>query len=144
MTFAGGPLNSYVLHSTAAMAVVLRADPGSVGLVTSVSGMLTKPGMAMWSTEPGDGFRLGDVTDEALSATETRPLDPDGVGDGRIVAHTVVHERGVPARLVALVELDDGRRTVAVDADPERAARSVDVDLVDQPTRLAAPGVLPG
>ncbi len=142
MTFAGGPLNSYVLHSTAAMADALRADPGSRGLVTSVSGMLTKPGMALWSTEPGPGFRIGDVTDQALAATETRPLDADATGDGRVVAHTVVHDRGVPARLVALVELVDGRRTVAVDPDPDRAAASVAVDLVDHPVHLPAAGVL--
>ncbi|MGZ4708806.1 MAG: acetyl-CoA acetyltransferase [Acidimicrobiales bacterium] len=142
MTFAGGPLNSYVLHSTAAMADVLRADAGSVGLVTSVSGMLTKPGVALWSTEPGPGFRAADVTDEALATTETRPLDPDATGAGRIVAHTVVHERGIPARLVALVEMDDGRRTVAVDPDPDRAAESADLDLVGHAVRLPAPGTL--
>ena len=148
MTFAGGPLNSYVLHSTAAMAGVVRADPGSIGMVTSVSGMLTKPALALWSTDPapgrgsGPGFRLGDVTDEASAATETRPIDPDAVGEGRIVAHTVVHTRGAPARLVALVELDDQRRTVAVDPDPERAAASVTLDLVGHPAHVPAPGVL--
>ncbi len=142
MTFAGGPLNSYVLHATAAMAEVLRADPGSTGLVTSVSGMLTKPGLALWSTEPGPGFEAVDVTDEALAATETRPLDADAVGDGHIVAHTVVHERGVPTRLVALVELGDGLRTVAVDADPARAAESADLDLVGRPVQVSEPGVL--
>jgi len=142
MTFGGGPLNSYVLHSTAAMADVLRADAGTVGMVTSVSGMLTKPGLALWSTDPGDGFRAVDVTDEARAATETRPLDAGAVGDGHIVAHTVVHERGVPARLVALVETADGRRTVAVDPDADRAARSVELDLVGTPTALPRPGVL--
>jgi acetyl-CoA C-acetyltransferase len=142
MTFAGGPLNSYVLHSTATMARELRDDPGSLGLVTSVSGMLTKPGMALWSTEPGEDFLVGDVTDDALAATETRPLDAGATGDGRIVAHTVVHERGLPARLVALVELHDGRRTVAVDPDPERAAASVDLDLVDAPASIPRSGVL--
>ena len=142
MTFAGGPLNSYVLHSTAAMADVLRADAGALGLVTSVSGMLTKPGMALWSTEPGDGFRLGDATDRARADTETRPLDPEATGEGRVVAHTVVHERGVPARLVALVETTDGRRTVAVDADAGRAAEAVEQDLVDQTVLVPRPGVL--
>lgn len=142
MTFAGGPLNSYVLHSTAAMADVLRGEAGSLGLVTSVSGMLTKPGMALWSTEPGDGFQLGDVTERALAATETRPLDAEATGDARIVAHTVVHDRGGPSRLVALVELDDGRRTVAVDRDADRAADSVALDLVGRSVHLPEAGLL--
>ena len=113
------------------MAEVLRGDAGSLGLVTSVSGMLTKPGMALWSTEPGSGYQLGDATDQARADTATRPLDPDAVGDGRIVAHTVVHERGEPARLVALVETTDGRRTVAVDGDAAHAAEAVGQDLVE-------------
>src|SRR5918993_1214690 len=35
LSFAGGPWNNYVRHSIATMARVLRADPGSVGLVTA-------------------------------------------------------------------------------------------------------------
>ena len=47
-----------------------------------------------------------------------------------------------PARLVALVELDDGRRTVAVDADAERAGAAVALDLVDHAVHLPAAGIL--
>ena len=141
MTFFGGPLNSYVLHSTAAMARVLRDDPGSTGMVTSVSGMLTKPGVALWSASPpGVAFAELDVTDEARLATATRPVDADATGPGRVVAHTVVHERGVPARSVALVEMDDGRRTVAVDADAGRAADRVGLDLVGTGLDVPTPG----
>ena len=46
MTFAGGPFNNYVLSSTAAVARLLRHQPAEVGLVTTVSGMLSKPGLA--------------------------------------------------------------------------------------------------
>ena len=34
------------------MASVLRDAPGSTGLVTAVSGMLTKQGVSLWSSEP--------------------------------------------------------------------------------------------
>ena len=142
MTFAGGPLNSYVLHSTAAMAERLRRDPGTVGMVTSVSGMLTKPAVALWSTDPGPRpFAPVDVTRAATAAIATRPVDPTATGAGRIVGHTVVHERGVPARSVAIVELADGVRTVAVDADAERASASVGDDRVDEQVDVSAPGV---
>ena len=105
----------------------------TVGMVTSVSGMLTKPGLALWSTDPGDGFRAVDVTDEALTATDTRPLDAGAVGDGHIVARFHGDIAG---------DYKVGRRTVAVDPDAERAARSVDLDLVGTPTALPRPGVL--
>jgi acetyl-CoA C-acetyltransferase len=51
MAFAGGPLNNFVFQATVAMAQRLRAEPGAHGLVTTVSGLLTKPGLAIWSTE---------------------------------------------------------------------------------------------
>ena len=59
MAFAGGPFNSFVLQATAAMTHRVREQQG-LGLVTTVSGLLTKPGLA--------GGRV--------SPTNTRPLSP--------------------------------------------------------------------
>ncbi len=52
MTFAGGPLNNYVLQAMVALTDLLRADPSAIGLSTSVSGMLTKQGLGLWSATP--------------------------------------------------------------------------------------------
>ena len=52
MSFAGGPFNNFVLGATAAVAALLRAEPTELGLVTTVSGMLSKPGLAVWSASP--------------------------------------------------------------------------------------------
>ncbi len=90
MSFAGGPLNNYVLQSTARMAQVLREDPGSTGLVTSISGMITKQGMGLWSTTPpAGGFRAADVTGEARADTATAIVDGDYRGPARVVGYTV-------------------------------------------------------
>ena len=79
MAYAGGPLNSAALHGVATMVDVLRADPGSVGIVTAVSGMLTKHGaVALSTTPPADGFTVGDVTEETLATTATVDVDADG------------------------------------------------------------------
>ncbi|MBW2243136.1 MAG: acetyl-CoA acetyltransferase, partial [Deltaproteobacteria bacterium] len=56
MTFAGGPLNNFVLQAAVKMAQVLRDDPGSIGMLNAVSGMLTKQGVSLWSTEAGNPF----------------------------------------------------------------------------------------
>lgn len=142
MTFGGGPLNSAMLQSVARMVEVLRAEPGSTGLVTAVSGMLTKPAAGLWSTaRPEVPFRHLDVSDAARAATATRPLDPDATGPATVVGATVVHERGVPARTVAVAELADGRRTVAVDRDADAAAARGDQDLVGGSITITAPGV---
>ncbi len=73
MTFAGGPLDNYNFQALAKMVEVLRGVPGTTGLVTCVSGMITKHGMALWSTEPpGEGFRFADVSDETQRADHGR------------------------------------------------------------------------
>ena len=142
MTFAGGPLNSYVLHATAAMREVLRQAPGTTGLVTSVSGMLTKGGLGLWSTEPPtEPWESIDVSMEAEDATELRPWDPDATGTGHIVSATVVHDGGVPSRVAAVVEVD-GVRTVAVDRDATVAAAVVAADLCDRAVEVVTPGVM--
>ncbi len=141
MTFGGGPLNNAALQAVAAMVGVLRGDPGSTGLVTAVSGMLTKPAAGVWSTaEPAAPFRHVDVTDAARASTPTQPLDPDGTGPAIIVGATVLHDRGIPSRTVAVAEFADGRRTVAVDPDPQAAAERVELDLVGHEITIALAG----
>ena len=52
MAFAGGPLNHFVFQSLVRMTQILRDDPGSLGLITAVSGIVTKQGVSLWSSEP--------------------------------------------------------------------------------------------
>ncbi len=122
MTFGGGPLNNYVLQATATMVERLREDPGSTGMVTSVSGMLTKTGVGLWSSAaPTVPFAAIDVSDVVTATTALRPFDPDATGMATIVGSTVVHDRGLPARAVVVAELADGHRTVAVGRDRDVA-----------------------
>ena len=59
MTFAGGPFNHFVLQSLVTLGRRLRAGAGQpgerLGFVTTVSGMLSKPGLAVWSPDPPAG-----------------------------------------------------------------------------------------
>ena len=120
MAGAGGPLNSYSLGSLAAMVDVLRDDAGSVGMVTSVSGMLTKVGLGVWSTRPPEGgFRAVDVSEEVAAATAVRPVDAALGGPATVVGATLVHEGGAPSQGVAVVESDDRVRTVATTEGPQ-------------------------
>ena len=59
MAFAGGPFNNFTYQATAAVVERLRAAVGRLGLVTTVSGLLTKPGLMVWSTEPGPAADRG-------------------------------------------------------------------------------------
>ena len=124
MTFAGGPLNSAALHAVAAMVDVLRRDPGSSGLVTAVSGMLTKVGLSMWSTgAPPAGFRFADVSDDADAVTSVRQIDPAYAGMATVDGSTVAYDRDGPAVAVVVATEPGGRRVVATSTDQHLAAR---------------------
>jgi len=119
MVFAGGPLNNFVLQAQVKMARVLRDDPGSVGLVTAVSGMITKQGVSAWSTEPAaQGFRSDDVSAETAAQTQAVELIPEGAGRATVVSYTVVYQGAAPERALLLCELEDGRRTLCESGDP--------------------------
>jgi acetyl-CoA C-acetyltransferase len=119
MPFAGGPLNNYVLQSTCRMVELLREGAGGSGLVTSVSGLLTKQGIGLWSTEPlPGGFRFIDVTEAVAADNPPLAVVNTHEGAGRIAGYTVLYQGGEPLRAVAMVDLPDDRRAVVWSDDP--------------------------
>ena len=54
LTFGGGPMNNYVMHSIARMAEVLRGDRNARGLVTANGGYLTKHAFGVYSSQAAD------------------------------------------------------------------------------------------
>jgi len=144
MTFAGGPLNNYVLQSTAAMARVLRDDPGSRGLVTSVSGMITKQGLAVGSSAPPpSGFHFADVTDEVRAVDERRSETAGHDGPVTIVGQTVEHNRDGPVRVLAVAETGNGVRLIAESADPDLIEQFTREDRVGQTHQVRGTQLLP-
>ncbi len=132
MAFAGGPFNNFVFQATVAMIERLRADPGSMGLVTAVSGLLTKPGLALWSTDaPPSGVMVSDLVDDARAATTVAALDEHPSGDGSVATYTVVGER-----IVAIIDLDSGERAVAALDDAVSAAEACQSELIGTRVRV--------
>jgi acetyl-CoA C-acetyltransferase len=142
MAFAGGPFNNFVYQATAAVAGRLREDPGALGVVTTVSGLLTKPGLAVWSTEPDPrGPRLGDLAAEAAAATgvvEVVDTLEGYTGEATVVTCTVTPDGLEPARTVVLCDTGDGRRCVAFSDDRELAVRAGEAELVGAPVTVGA------
>lgn len=109
MPFAGGPLNNYVYQSTCRMAECLRTSPGSHGIVSSVSGLMTKQSFAVWSTEPGgNGFGFADVTEEVRALWPAVEIIENYRGEGRILGYTIIYRGGEPSRAVAMLEVPGG------------------------------------
>ena len=119
MTFAGGPLNNFVLQATARMAQLLRDQPAALGLVTSVSGMLTKQACALWSATHGDKpYTHIDVTEQVRAQSPQCELVADYEGAATVAGYTVLYQGEHPWRAVAVFDLPEQRRTVAFSEEP--------------------------
>jgi len=111
LTFGGGPLNSYVLHSIARMVEILREDRGATGLVSGNGGWLAKHAFALYSARPPrDGFRY-ENPQEQVDAFAGREALVDWEGPVEIEAYTVAHRGGEPRKGIASCLTEDGRRT---------------------------------
>jgi len=145
MTFAGGPFNNFVLQSTAAVVHRLRQAPAQLGLVTTVSGMLSKPGLAVWSAtppEPGRGPLVADLAVAADAATDTCPVATLESADGpaTVVSFTVTGAADnpfEPSRTVVVADLADGQRTAATCEDASIAHHALDESLIGHTVQIA-------
>jgi acetyl-CoA C-acetyltransferase len=142
MAFAGGPFNNFVYQATAAVVENLRAAPDALGLVTTVSGLLTKPGIGLWSTRPGDRPPLiADLADQAAAATET--VDVHGTveeyaGTASVVSYTVTFDAGEPSRTVVIGETPSGTRCVAFSDDADLGRHALSHELGGATVRVGA------
>ena len=141
MAFAGGPFNNFVFQSMVPVIRALRAEPAGLAVVTTVSGLLTKPGIGVWSGTPdGRPPRLEDLGGAASAAAGVLDVVEtlDGYdGEATVATYTVTYEGMVPTRTVAVCDTADGRRCVAVVDDAELAAHAVTTELIGTRVRLA-------
>ena len=140
MAFAGGPFNNFVLQSVAAMAERLRTEPDQLGMVTTVSGLLTKPGLGVWSARPdGRPPLLADLAYEVASVTDTieAVATLEGYdGMGTVATYTVTYDGMDPVQVVAVCDTDDGRRCVSISTDPALAASVCSEELIGTRVRI--------
>ncbi|MEE3326733.1 MAG: acetyl-CoA acetyltransferase [Myxococcota bacterium] len=138
MRFAGGPLNNFVLQATVRMAQVLRDDPGELGLVTAVSGVLTKQGvMILGSQAPENDFRFEDVSLETEKANRIVPLESELHGPARVLAYTATYLGDEPHQGILLCENDQGKRTLALCEDRDRVAAMTREEFCQKQVELA-------
>ena len=91
LTFGGGPLNNYVMHSIARTAELLREQPGARALVTANGGMLTKHSFGVYaSAMPEHAFRHQNLQDEVDATPKRKAVEGDPTGDATIESYVVV------------------------------------------------------
>jgi len=123
MAFAGGPLNNFVLQGLVRTAELLRAERGSHALLTAVSGMLTKQGVSLWSSQPpAQSFAFDDVSADVERDVDTRDVVAPEDGHATVATYTVMYDGAEPVRALLLCDLDGGRRTMVATDDRDLAA----------------------
>jgi acetyl-CoA C-acetyltransferase len=140
MTFGGGPLNNFVIQGLVKMVEQLRAAPGSHGLVSAVSGLITKQGATLLGPEPSRPFVHEQVTDAARAAQATVAVVRDATGPARVASYTVGAIGQAPRAVALFLDCEDGRRTLRVVADPELAERGMREELGGRSVELGADG----
>jgi hypothetical protein len=106
--------------------------------------MLSKPGLAVWSSTPppGDGGSLvADLADEAAERTATCPIaDPETAhGPATVVSFTVTFDsvdRLRPVRTAIVADLGDGSRTAATCEDASIAQHALTESLIGQTVHI--------
>ncbi len=145
LTFAGGPGNNYGTHAVASMVTAVRADPGSLGLVTGLGWYMTKHSLGLYGTEPGKasgaeaaaddaglpertvveragGFSWADPQLAVGSLPQCTP-DADAQGEVTVETYSVSYGReGAPERAVVACRTPEGLRTWANVTDPDHLA----------------------
>ncbi len=97
LTFGGGPLNNYVMHSIARTVELLREEPDAYALVTGNGGNLYKHAHGVYSgTPPRRDFRHDDVKAE-IAALPSRQCLPEYDGIAAIESYTVMYGKEGPS-----------------------------------------------
>jgi acetyl-CoA C-acetyltransferase len=118
LTFGGGPLNNYVMHSIARMVELLRDNPGKKGFVTANGGFLTKHAFGIYSTEAPKGDYKHENLQSEVNACPTREWLVDHEGDVNIESYTVMFSGDEPAVGHFACLTPEGKRTWANSSDP--------------------------
>lgn len=111
LTFGGGPLNNYVMHSIARTVELLRETPDKYGLVTANGGNLYKHAQCIYSGGPPEQDYRRDNVQEGIDALPDRTCLPEFTGPVRIESYTVMYGAdGAPTVAHVACQNDDGQR----------------------------------
>ncbi len=127
LPYHGGPGSNYGTHALAAMVETLRADPGSLGLVTGIGMHMTHHSAALWSTRPGPPVTAG--APDPLPAV---PVVSGAEGPGTVATYATTCGRQGPEATFLICDLPAGGRAYARLDEPADQGD----DLVGQPVTL--------
>jgi acetyl-CoA C-acetyltransferase len=143
LPYHGGPGSGYMTHSIAQMTRVLRADPGSMGMVSGVGMNMTKHAFGVYSTTPGPVQPpVPGRVQQALDAAGTLAIAETFDGECTVAAYSVVHGRGGgPEWALLICDVAEGTRAYARCTNTELLAAAESEELVGRRVRLESTAV---
>ena len=136
LTFGGGPLNNYVMHSIARTVELLRDKPDGYALVTANGGNLYKHAHGVYSGRPpARDFRTDDVKAE-IAALPARECVPEYNGEATVESYTVMYENDAPCIGHVSCLTPTGARTWVNTVDPDMVRAMVSEEFCGRSARL--------
>lgn len=138
LTWAGGPLNNYVMHSVVRMVERLREAQEQRGLITANGGYLTKHAFGLYSsTPPTQPFQYADLQ-EQVDALPQRQVDQAFEGTGTVEAYSVMYNGSALEKAFIAVRTPADSRAWAVCDDPDTLAEMIMQEFCGQSVQVAA------
>jgi len=125
----------------------LRADPGSLGLVSSLGGYLAKHAHAIYSTQPPRaGFQYANTGNE-LAKLPTRQVIEQYVGPARVESYTIGFDSKQRAttsqpKLFAACRTPDAKRVWGTTTDSDLLAAAQTEELCGRNVQIGTDHVL--
>jgi acetyl-CoA C-acetyltransferase len=119
MSFAGGPLNSYVLNSTVQMIRKIRCEENKCGIITGISGMMTKQSFALWGKRNLINYSFKDVSEEAENYEVPYKISSETSGEGNIIGYTIIKNEESAKKAVIYIEDVNKNRNIITSENKE-------------------------
>ena len=116
LTFGGGPLNNYVMHSIARTVELLRETKQGKGLVTANGGNIYKHVHGIYGSEPPAKPFASESVQAEIDALPSRNCLSEFEGSGTIESYTVMYE-GLDPKIAHVAIRTAGDERVWVNSD---------------------------
>ena len=142
LTFGGGPLNNYVMHSIARTVELLREKKGARALITANGGNLYKHAHGIYGSEPPNrDFSVENVQAE-IDALPSRECLSEFSGDATIESYTVMFNGDEPAIGHVACRTANDARTWVNTQDPDIMNAMLVEEFCRRPVRVKGPDEL--
>ena len=142
LTFGGGPLNNYVMHSIARTVELLRKKKGARALITANGGNLYKHAHGIYGSEPpNQDFAVENVQAD-IDALPSRPCLAEFVGEATIESYTVMFNGDEPSIGHFACRTADDSRTWVNTVDPDIMNAMLIEEFCARPVRIKGPDAL--